>query len=84
MPDGTMMPNEALMNALDKLAAAKGIFQENGHYKWFTSSGKCVEFNNVIEFAITYFIMLFSLFFTGADKFTDSDYFLAKRYIAKI
>jgi putative oxidoreductase len=72
------------MDTPDKLAAAKGILQENSHYEWIASSGKLAVLNNGIEFAITYFIMLLSLFFTGGGKFTSLDYFLAKRYIAKI
>jgi putative oxidoreductase len=84
MSDGTIMLNKSVMNAPDKLVAAKGIMQENSNYEWITSSGKLVVLNNGIEFAITYFIMLLSLFFTGGVKFTSLDYFLVKRYIAKI
>ncbi|MFT6689656.1 MAG: putative oxidoreductase [Colwellia sp.] len=81
MSDGTIMFNEAVMNAPDKLAAAKGILQEHGNYEWLTSSGKFVVLNNGIEFAMTYFIMLLSLFFTGAGKFTSMDFFLAKKFM---
>ena len=84
MSDGTIMLNEAVMNAPDKLSAVKGILQQHGNYEWLTSSGKFVVLNNGIEFAMTYFIMLLSLFFTGGGKFTSVDHFLAKRYIAKI
>jgi putative oxidoreductase len=84
MSDGTIMLNKSVMDTPDKLAAAKGILQENSNYEWITSSGKLVVLNNGIEFAITYFIMLLSLYFTGGGKFTSLDYFLAKRYIAKI
>jgi putative oxidoreductase len=83
MSDGTIMLNEGVMNAPDRLAAAKDILQENGNYEWLTSSGKFVVLNNGIEFAMTYFIMLLSLFFTGAGKYTSVDFFLAKRFIAK-
>lgn len=83
MSDGTIMLNEAVMNAPDKLAAAKGILQEHGNYEWLTSSGKFVVLNNGIEFAMTYFIMLLSLFFTGGGKYTSLDFFLAKKYIVK-
>lgn len=81
MSDGTIMLNDAVINSPDKLAAAKGILQEHGNYEWLTSSGKFVVLNNGIEFAMTYFIMLFSLFFTGGGKYTSIDYFLAKKYI---
>jgi len=83
MSDGTIMLNEAVINAPDKLAAAKGLLKEQGNYEWLTSSGKFVVLNNGIEFAMTYFIMLFSLFFTGGGKYTSIDYFLAKKYFAK-
>jgi putative oxidoreductase len=83
MSDGTIMLNEAVMNAPDRLAAAKDILQQHGNYEWLTSSGKFVVLNNGIEFAMTYFIMLLSLFFTGGGKYTSVDFFLAKRFIAK-
>ena len=81
MSDGTIMLNEAVLNAPDKLTAAKSILQEHGHYEWLTSSGKFVVLNNGIEFAMTYFIMLLSLFYTGGGKITSIDYFLSKKYI---
>jgi putative oxidoreductase len=83
MSDGTIMLNEAVINAPEKIAAAKGILQEHGNYDWLTSSGKFVVLNNGIEFAMTYFIMLLSLFFTGGGKYTSVDFFLAKKLIAK-
>ena len=83
MSDGTILLNDAVINAPDKLAAAKDILQEHGNYEWLTSSGKFVVLNNGIEFAMTYFIMLFSLFFTGGGKYTSVDFFLAKKFIAK-
>lgn len=81
MSDGTIMLNEAVINSPNKLAAAKEILQEHGNYEWLTSSGKFVVLNNGIEFAMTYFIMLLSLFFTGGGKYTSIDYFLAKKYL---
>jgi putative oxidoreductase len=83
MSDGTLMLNETVMNAPDKLASAKDILQEHGNYQWLTSSGKFVVLNNGIEFAMTYFIMLLSLFFTGGGKYTSIDFFLSKKYIEK-
>lgn len=81
MSDGTIMLNEAVINSPNKLVAAKDILQEHGNYEWLTSSGKFVVLNNGIEFAMTYFIMLLSLFFTGGGKYTSIDYFLAKKYL---
>ncbi|MFT4994813.1 MAG: putative oxidoreductase [Paraglaciecola sp.] len=79
LADGTLLLNENVMSAPEKLSAAKGILEEHGNYQWLSSSGKFVVLNNGIEFAMTYFIMLLSLFFTGGGKFTSIDYFLAKR-----
>ncbi len=45
---------------------------------FITELGKPVMLNNGIEFAITYFIMLLSLFFTGAGKYFSLDYWFAK------
>jgi putative oxidoreductase len=81
LADGTILLNETVMSAPEKLAAAKGLLEEHGNYEWLTSSGKFVVLNNGIEFAMTYFIMLLSLFFTGGGKFTSIDYFLAKRFM---
>jgi putative oxidoreductase len=67
----------------DKLAAAKVVLQAHGNYERLTSSGKLVVLNNGIEFAMTYFIMLLSLFFSGGGKYTSVDFFLAKKFIAK-
>jgi putative oxidoreductase len=84
MSDGTIMLNDAVLNAPDKLAAAKDILQAHGNYELLTSSGKFVVLNNGVEFAITYFIMLISLFFTGGGKYTSIDFFLEKKFIATI
>lgn len=80
LADGTIFYNESIMSAPDKLNAAKSILQEHGNYNWLTSSGKLVVLNNGIEFAMTYFIMLFSLFFTGGGRFTSIDYYLSKKF----
>ncbi|WP_339898837.1 DoxX family protein [Paraglaciecola polaris] len=81
LSDGTIMLNENVMSAPDKLAAAKSLLQEHGNYNWLTSSGKFVVLNNGIEFAMTYFFMLLSLFFTGGGKFTSVDHFLRKKFM---
>ena len=83
MSNGTLFFNESVINAPDKLAAAKNILQAHGNYEWLTSSGKFVVLNNGIEFAATYFVMLLSLFFTGAGKYTSVDFYLANKFIKK-
>ena len=81
LADGTILLNENVMSAPEKLTVAKELLQEQGNYEWLSSSGKFVVLNNGIEFAMTYFIMLLSLFFTGGGKFTSVDYFLAKGFM---
>ena len=83
LADGTLLYNESIANAPAKLEAAKSILREHGNYSWLTDSGSLVILNNGIEFAMTYFIMLLSLFFTGAGRYTSLDYFIARRYLPK-
>jgi len=64
----------------DRLNAAKSILREHGNYGWLTEKGGFVILNNGIEFAVTYLIMLLSLFFTGAGKVVSLDYWIAKKF----
>lgn len=59
-----------------RLGAAKDILKEHGNYGWLTEKGSFVILNNGIEFAVTYLIMLFSLFFTGGGRYTSLDHWL--------
>lgn len=68
--------NDRIIDSADKLVAAKSLLQAHGNYGWLTSSGSFVILNNGIEFAATYFIMLLSLFFTGAGRFFSLDYWI--------
>lgn len=61
-----------------RLSRARTILRENGNYNWLTEKGSLVVLNNGIEFAATYFIMLLSLFFTGAGRFLSLDYWLQR------
>lgn len=74
------LANERVLEAQERLEAAKGLLQEHGHYEWLTGRGSIVILNNGIEFAITYFLMLFSLFFTGAGRFFSLDYWVEKKF----
>lgn len=76
LANGTLLTNEAVMSSPEKLAAAKSILAEHGHVNWLTSSGNFVILNNGIEFAATYFIMLFVLFSFGGGKYLSVDYWL--------
>ena len=63
-----------------RLGAAKDILREHGNYRWLTEKGNFVILNNGIEFAVTYFVMLLSLLFTGGGRFTSADYYLSKLF----
>ncbi|MBY4678539.1 HvfX family Cu-binding RiPP maturation protein [Marinobacterium arenosum] len=78
------LANERVMESAERLARAKDILREHGHYDWLTGRGSVVILNNGIEFAATYFIMLLSLFFTGAGRYFSIDYWLARRYRGEV
>lgn len=72
---------ESLENSVaagERLARARDILREHGHYEWLTETGSFVILNNGIEFAATYFILLLSLFFTGAGRLVSLDYWIAR------
>ena len=73
---------ERTKEAAIRLQRAKSILQEYGNYNWLTEKGSLVILNNGIEFAATYFIMLLSLFFTGAGRFISIDYWIAGKLSA--
>ena len=83
LADGTILTNENIIAAPEKLAAAKSLLQEHGHYDWLTSSGNFVVLNNGIEFAATYFIMLLVLFIYGGGRFFSVDYYVNKAMRSK-
>jgi len=69
--------SERTREAIIRLNKAREILMEHGHYDWLTGRGNLVVLNNGIEFAATYFIMLLSLFFTGAGRWLSLDHWLA-------
>jgi len=52
-------------------------------YDYATELGKPVILNNGIEFAVTYLVMLLSLFFTGAGRYLSLDYYASKHFLGK-
>ncbi|GFD70894.1 DoxD-like inner membrane protein [Tenacibaculum sp. KUL113] len=78
LADGTIFYNQSVMEAPQKLNAAKSLLQEYGHYDWLTSSGNLVILNNGVEFAATYFVMLFVLLVYGGGRFVSVDYLISK------
>lgn len=62
-----------------RLERARTILRQHGNYDWLAERGGFVVLNNGIEFAATYFVMLLSLFFTGAGRWCSFDYWIARR-----
>jgi uncharacterized membrane protein YphA (DoxX/SURF4 family) len=63
-----------------RLGTAKDLLMEHGNYSWMTERGNLVILNNGIEFAVTYFVMLLSLFFTGGGRYVSLDYYLSRLF----
>lgn len=78
---GSWLANDRIAEAVEKKAKAISILREHGNYQWLTSSGPITILNNGIEFAITYFLMLLSLFFTGGGRYTSVDYWLRRKFL---
>ena len=76
LADGTLLYNERVLAAPEKLAAANTILKQHGDYQWLTSSGKLVILNNGVEFASTYLLMLLSLLFIGGGRYVSLDYWI--------
>ena len=74
---------ERTMGAITRLHEAKEILMEHGDYDHLTEYGPLVILNNGIEFAVTYLIMLLSLFFTGAGRYVSVDYWIGRRIQAQ-
>jgi uncharacterized membrane protein YphA (DoxX/SURF4 family) len=47
-------------------------------YHYLTAGGRPVMLNNGAEYAITYLIMVLSLFFSGAGRYLSLDYWVAR------
>jgi putative oxidoreductase len=63
-----------------RLGSARDILREHGDYSWLSAKGSFVILQNGVEFAVTYLVMLLSLFFTGGGRYTSADYFLGQLY----
>jgi len=61
-------PGANIDGAVDRLDKAKELLREHGNYDWLTETGNFVVSNSGMEWAITYFVMLLALFFTGAGR----------------
>lgn len=74
----SLFATERTINAVERLSEAKAILQEHGNYDALTEYGNLVVLNNGIEFAATYFILVFTLFFIGSGRYVSLDYWLAR------
>ena len=80
-----MMPWEWRPDLIDEAGTirkerARSILRQHGNYSWLTSAGRITVLKNGIEFAATYFVMLLTLFFTGAGRWFSLDYWIARRW----
>ncbi len=71
---------DLIEEGLDRKSRAVSILKEHGNYDYLTEAGSFTVLKNGIEFAATYFIMLFSLLFTGGGRFTSLDYWLCRLF----
>lgn len=63
---------------VERRTMARNLLRQHGNYDWLTEAGSITILKNGIEFAATYFIMLLSLFFTGAGRLS-LDHLIASR-----
>ena len=73
LPEQTLtMPwewrEDLIEGAAERREMARTLLRRHGNYDWLTETGSITILKNGIEFAATYFIMLLSLFFTGAGR----------------
>jgi uncharacterized membrane protein YphA (DoxX/SURF4 family) len=73
---------DLIEEAVERRAKARELLRQHGNYGWLTETGPITVLKNGVEFAATYFIMLLSLFFTGAGKLS-LDYLIARRFLRK-
>ncbi|MYD43871.1 MAG: DoxX family membrane protein [Gammaproteobacteria bacterium] len=77
LSDGnSWLANERVIEAQEKKQEIRRIMREHGDYRWLTSSGSMTILNNGMQLAITYFLFLLVLLFTGGGRYTSLDYWL--------
>lgn len=70
--------DSSLPEIAQRLGAARELLREHGNFAWLTERGSFVIFNNGIEFAVTYLVMLLALLFTGGGRYVSVDYYLGR------
>ena len=68
-------------DAVERRTMARNLLRRHGNYDWLTEAGSITILKNGIEFAATYFIMLLSLFFTGAGR-ASVDHLVSRKLTA--
>jgi len=69
---------DLIEGAVERRTMARTLLRRHGNYEWLTETGPITVLKNGIEFAATYFLMLLSLFFTGAGRLSV-DHAVARR-----
>ena len=72
------LANERVLDSVAQRSKAIEILKTHGNYAWLTKNGSITILNNGVEFAVTYLIMLLSLFFSGAGRYTSVDFYLKR------
>lgn len=75
-----LFASERTVAAAQRLDEARQILMQHGDYERLTEYGSFVILNNGVEFAVTYFVMLLSLFFSGAGRYLSADYWIARHF----
>ena len=77
LSDGnSWLANERVIEAQEKKREIRRLMREHGDYRWLTSNGNMTILNNGMQFAITYFLFLLILLFSGGGRYTSLDYWL--------
>ena len=77
LSDGnSWLANERVVEAQEKKREIRRLMREHGDYRWLTSNGNMTILNNGMQLAITYFLFLLILLFTGGGRYTSLDYWL--------
>ncbi len=75
-----LFATDRTVEAAERLAKAKELLREHGNYDWLTEHGSLVMLNNGIEFAVTYFVMLLVLFFSGGGRYLSLDFWIHRAW----
>ena len=70
---------DLIEGAVERRTMARNLLRRHGNYEWLTETGPITILKNGIEFSATYFIILLSLFFTGAGR-ASIDHLLRRKF----